>query len=281
MKVSAIIVTYNPDTKRLDENVKAVLPQVEQLFIVDNGSQNNFEICESYASIENIDIIRLRKNKGIAYALNRGCEAAEKFSDWVITLDQDSVVPDNLVKEYAKFVKLPNIGIIAPRTKYKNGFIENDFHNSEHYVEIEKCISSANMVKLSSWKAVGGFDEKMFIDYVDFDFCASLREHGYKILLCENVVLDHELGKAQQVKKFPFSKSMVNIYNHSPKRTYYYTRNALYYIRKHKKSHVINVFVENKILIRWLGIKLIYERNRWQCMKSIIKGFVDGLKMEV
>ena len=188
MKVAAIIITYNPDIKRLDENIKAVLPQIEQLFIVDNGSKNSCEIYEKYAFLENINIIKLKRNKGIAYALNRGCEAAEKFSEWVITLDQDSVVPNNLVEEYEKFINFPNIGIIAPRIKYKNGFIENDFYNSKHYIEVEKCISSANMVKLSSWKAVGGFDEKMFIDYVDFDFCASLREHGYKIILCENLI---------------------------------------------------------------------------------------------
>ena len=37
---AAGIVTYNPNMKRLIENVNAILPQVEQVILVDNGSAN-------------------------------------------------------------------------------------------------------------------------------------------------------------------------------------------------------------------------------------------------
>lgn len=39
--VLGAIVTYNPDKARLQENINAVLPQIDHLFIVDNGSDNS------------------------------------------------------------------------------------------------------------------------------------------------------------------------------------------------------------------------------------------------
>ena len=40
MKFLAIIVTYNPDVERLEENIKAIATQVDKVVIVDNGSDD-------------------------------------------------------------------------------------------------------------------------------------------------------------------------------------------------------------------------------------------------
>lgn len=42
--VCAGIITYHPDIVRLRENVNAVIDQVQEIFIVDNGSENLKEI---------------------------------------------------------------------------------------------------------------------------------------------------------------------------------------------------------------------------------------------
>ena len=43
--IGAGIVTFNPDIGRLKENIDAILPQVSELVIVDNGSANVDEVC--------------------------------------------------------------------------------------------------------------------------------------------------------------------------------------------------------------------------------------------
>lgn len=39
MKYLAGIVTFNPNIERLDQNIRAIYPQVSHIYIVDNGSK--------------------------------------------------------------------------------------------------------------------------------------------------------------------------------------------------------------------------------------------------
>lgn len=55
---------------------------------------------------------------------------------------------------------------------------------------IDFCITSASCTNLAVWKEVGGFDERLFIDLVDNEFCKRLIVSGYKILRLNNLVLD-------------------------------------------------------------------------------------------
>ena len=47
VNIAGGIILYNPDLKRLKENITAVINQVELLFIVDNGSKN-INLIENY-----------------------------------------------------------------------------------------------------------------------------------------------------------------------------------------------------------------------------------------
>ncbi|WP_244505189.1 glycosyltransferase, partial [Escherichia coli] len=67
-KVLAIIVTYNPEIIRLTECINSLAPQVERIILVDNGS-NNSDLIKNI-SINNLEIILLSENKGIAFAQN-------------------------------------------------------------------------------------------------------------------------------------------------------------------------------------------------------------------
>ena len=48
MKVAAGIVLFNPDLKRLEENVCAVKSQVDEIIFFDNGSKNIKEIRKNF-----------------------------------------------------------------------------------------------------------------------------------------------------------------------------------------------------------------------------------------
>ena len=51
-----------------------------------------------------------------------------------------------------------------------------------------------------SWRAaaeaVGGFDESLFIDGVDFEFGLRLNRHGYRVLILRQATLEHRPGEA-------------------------------------------------------------------------------------
>lgn len=114
--ICAGIVTYNPDEVRLRENIEAVLPQVEKIYIVDNASANRDGIKSLLRALPDarIDLISNAENTGIAHALNQllAASAAGGY-DWLLTLDQDSVVMDGLVAEYCGHLAEPRVGMLC------------------------------------------------------------------------------------------------------------------------------------------------------------------------
>lgn len=181
MKIIASIITYNPAIDRLQDNINALLHQVNEVIIVDNHSTNLSKII-SVVTQYKLFRISNSSNEGIAKALNQAAEyALKKGYKWIITLDQDSVAPENLVFTYSKFADYNDIGIVCCKIVDRNfGELQEQKLKTKGYEEVPMCITSASMMNLNAWKQVGGFDEKMFIDSVDFDICLSMREHGYK-----------------------------------------------------------------------------------------------------
>ena len=125
METLAGITLYEPDVHRLLENIDAVLPQVDKLICVDNGSKNIAEIKDRiHWKYPEVEIIENGENLGIARALNQMFEYAEAHVyDWVLTLDQDSVCPENLMEEYKKLgyeVKMTVKGCVLVEIGGKN-----------------------------------------------------------------------------------------------------------------------------------------------------------------
>ncbi|WP_407384945.1 glycosyltransferase family 2 protein [Holdemanella porci] len=272
MDISAGIVLFNPDIKRLKENIDAVIIQCTHLYLVDNGSGNVDEVkgLLNQYNQSKIFILWNRENQGIAKALNQLTSAAQKEGfDWILTLDQDSVVPSNIVGEFEKYINNSSVGILCPIICDRNK--DEEIKINEDCTEIDECITSGSLLNIKAWSEIGGFDERMFIDGVDFDICYRLRQRGYKIYCIHSVVLLHELGHIEY-HRFLFWKVLVK--NHSVFRKYYIARNIIY-VAKKRKSVLLAI---KGILqeVKLLGIVLLYETDKKSKSISIIKGIRDG-----
>lgn len=281
------VVTYNPDFDLLVENITAVKGQVKHLYIADNGSENIEKIKDYINNQENITLIELGENKGIACALNILCQTAyENEYSFLLTLDQDSVVYDNLIEKMLPFANDKETAIIAPSVNDDN---ENDIVRSSALPEvedIERANTSGCLTSLYVWKEIGGFDERMFIDCVDFDYCTTALKKGYRVIRVNNALIHHRLGEAKEVKFFTafgrfFNKNKLKrplyTYNHSPLRTYYYARNIRYYIFKHKDY--INLKQERRTYIKWFVLKVFFEKQKLKKLFAIIKGTIHSRKL--
>jgi len=268
--IIACIVTYNPDITRLKENINSILPQVGKVIIFDNGSDNVQDVITEFEHL--CTITRSVDNIGIASALNELCHHCEKIGcEWVLTLDQDSVCPGNLMVEYSKLLSQPNVGMLSPRINDRNVGIL-DWNSDAQYDEIDACITSASLINLEAWRNVGGFWDDLFIDMVDFDMCWSLREKGYKILRVNTVSLLHEIGHSTSAV---FRGSKVAILNHNPKRYYYIFRNTIAVGRRH---HRLGQCLRWNVKRLWLVLR--YEKNRGKKLWSIVRGTYDGVIMD-
>lgn len=278
IKVAAGIVLYNPDLSRLKDNIDNIKAQVDVLILVDNGSMN-FEVVKfEYEDDDNIIILRNEKNLGIAAALNqivRFCDF-RKY-EWVLTLDQDSVVPYNLIENYLKYISYDGVAILTPKIVDRNDPKSYKLNSDEpNYEFVDKCITSASLINIKICIELGCFDEIMFIDLVDFEYCVRVRKRKYKILRLNKIFLNHQLGDLRVVS---FFWKKIYITNHSCNRLFYYSRNSIYYLNKHSdylKMKTISYNIFKKVVK-----VLFFEKEKGKKLKSVCNGIIEGKKMEI
>ncbi|MFK8249058.1 glycosyltransferase [Leuconostoc mesenteroides] len=271
-KVVAGIVTYNPNLEQLKQVVEAIENQVGEIVIVDNASNNLANIKKNF---QNLTIISLSTNLGIAAALNKINQfAINHEADWVITLDQDSVVNANIVCTYFEYLrKIPNyqqkVGAINSQYEVKDVYVKKN----DQVVEDLDVITSGLLANVSAIKNGINYDETMFIDLVDFDFNHLLNSYGYMVLRAPFVGYQHELGN--NVKRVRFFNKQVSVIDYSQFRIFYQWRNLFYFYRK---WHTTKYFVSfSKQTIK----RLIYDDNRLGQMGAILKGIWAGSRVSI
>ena len=272
MKIATGIVTFNPEINRLKMNIEAIAEQTDLTVIIDNGS-NNLADIKKLADDSRVQLISNRENLGIAKALNQLFEYAQENNfQLVLSLDQDSICPSDLIEKFSRFTDV-SVGIICPITNYENIgnkslILRNDFR------EVDWCITSASLTKVKIWEQVGGFDESLFIDLVDYDFSIRVRREGYKIIQDQNVAIQHELGNLEE-KILGQKKILVG--NHNPIRHYYYVRNTVYLRRKR-----ILGFLNSIIRIAKLyGRTILFESEKMTKVRYMNKGIIKGARMKI
>lgn len=292
---AAGIVLFNPDFSRLRNNIENLTKQIKTIIFYNNGAEireiGNWNLDRDI----NVIIIGDGTNRGIARALNGIMEKANEFGfEWVLTLDQDSIVPSNLISSFKKVMVLDDVAIICPqnidfRRKYMGIVTEPESET------VQMCDTSGSCTRLSAWKEIGKFDDWLFIDLVDNDFCKRINLKGYRIVRINSVIMDHQYGDLEfrgafaekffiklgkmlhstNIQKLSFKRKV------NPIRVYYENRNVLYLNKKYAKYGGIGyanhhcrsyaVFLVTFSAYSWL----VSDKKR-ETFRAIIKGIKDG-----
>jgi len=276
-KICGVIVTFNPDNSLLT-GVNAALKACSELIVVDNGSINEI-VLSQIAQVEKIHIIKNQINLGIATALNQGVSwALENGFDWILTLDQDTIINDDMVPAmlaaYQIAADKENIAILAPvhydkKTGYQSKYLQR---LRGPYNSTDIVMTSGNLIPRNTFLKVGFYDDDLFIEYVDHDFCLRIRKAKLKILLVPNAKMAHELG---DVKQHRFGPLFFFSHNYAPSRRYYRARNRLVLYRRHfGLSWILH---DQEFAIKDLFKIFLVERNRWKKVVATIMGTIDGI----
>ncbi|CEK35543.1 family 2 glycosyl transferase,rhamnosyltransferase,Glycosyl transferase family 2 [[Clostridium] sordellii] len=276
-KIIASIITYNPDIDRLEKNINAIITQVDCVIIVDNGSTNIKDICNIKNKLKsNVELISNKKNIGIAAALNQALKYANiNDFDWILTLDQDSICADNMIKEMKKSYERENnrkIALIAPNILDEN-IKECSIKTKQGIEYANAVITSGSLTKTEVAMSISGFVEKLFIDQVDFDFCLRIKDEGFEIIRVNSAIIYHQLGEISEHK---FLGKTITTTNHNPIRRYYYYRNLIYMYQNHKENHKEWIDFEVKHAIKNIPRIILFEKNKFKQIKFITKGILDG-----
>lgn len=274
MKLAAIVIVYKPNVKCLIFNLEELIKNVDTVVLYQNSLLDDELLLFSQFKKE-IVIIGDGKNVGIGKALNSGIGFLKK-SDFthVLTLDQDSYF-----KEYhlSRFIDLVNnfeennVGVFAPNFNNRGKLL---FENTRIPFEYSDAITSGSIFPLNVFDLAGGFNNDLFIDTVDQEFCYRIKnDFGLKTIVFPSIELIHELGYPLKI-----IFGLTTTLNYSSFRTYYLVRNHIIlwkkYPKLYKKEYKINL-IRNYILLRFIKV-LLGEKDKINKIKSICKGVSDG-----
>lgn len=279
-KVCCVVVTFNIGND-FYKCFNSVINQVDKVFIVDNGSnQETINVLNDLEKNSKVEIMYNNNNLGIAAALNKGIDYAIKNDySWVLTMDNDSEATPNMVEVmlawYNQYFDNESVIIIFPDYIEKIS-IENpkacisqfgDYKCKEIYFDN----TSGNLVKVDVFKEIGKFKEELFIDSVDHDFCLRVKRNGGKMVKVLNAKLLHSLGNTKVIN---FLGKKINCSNHSPLRRYYITRNRCL-MRKIYRDEREYIDYDRKTFINENIKILLFEKDKINKIRMSLKGYID------
>lgn len=282
----AIIVLYNPDIQQLIKAISTLSHQVDAVCLVDNSSIDSGNYLKK---LDKVVYFPLLNNTGIAHAQNVGLKyLIDNNFDYVIFSDQDSLACENIVDSLlATYQSLMhggyNVGGVAPlaynsetgkpylRPKLDIEKIAIEVGNQTHnVVRLNNIMSSLSLYQLNLIEEVGGFDESLFIDIVESEWCwRATHQTGSLFFVDQNIRIDHMLGVNKKTPMGTISQS-------SAFRIYFQFRNFLWCS---KLPYVPKIWVKyqgKKFLLKAFYYPLFCS-PRLKYLWAIIKGIKDGM----
>ncbi len=288
LKTCCIVCTYQPNLSDFKKNLIQFKKNYDFIIIVNNDKLFNVLKFKS----KQVFIIDNNENEGLSIALNKGIKLAKSLNYSVAALfDQDSFIPDNFNKKMLKNIELfikkePHVNVAL----YGSQFIEKKTNSKAQPIKISNLriistnisqdnfydfssliITSGSYIPLDRFDELDYFDENLFIDYIDIEWCLRAHSYGYHSVLFNNINFRHNLGD----RYIHFHGR--NIFLNSPLRIYYEVRNSLYLF---SLKHIsLNFFITNhvKVILKFC-IAMILDKNRsLNSVKYFCLGYFHGL----
>lgn len=275
--ISIIVVFYNPS--------KIQIKCIERLsdiyfgVIVDNSPK---PIINS-DRFGKFDYIYNNANLGIAKAQNIGLQRvlSHKNVSFIVFLDQDSVVPDNyprdIVNEYLRvYSQKRNLAALGPMLT--DGISDIAYASKIHKIRYlapdlifkRNIISSGCCISRVVLEDVGMFEENLFIDLVDSEWCWRAGAKGYVCCISTKISIVHSIGK-KRIRIGPIN-DIVSV----PFRYFYQYRNYIWMLRRKYVPKKWKFFVGVKYMFRLIYVPLLTE-NGFESCKFMLKGIFYGL----
>jgi rhamnosyltransferase len=233
--VCGVVVTFRPRSEDL-ENLAKLRPQVQGLVVVDNGSSEEKRKLLRIASSEwDFTLIENGDNLGIATALNIGVKWAQSEGyTWVALFDQDSTVPpafiDTMLRAYDTNCRRDRVALLVPRyVDSRLGIPLPATYAGNGSLQV--AMTSGSLMPISLFCQEGWFEECLFIDGVDYEYCLRLRSNGYSVEECTEAVLLHAPANFTECRLSGFR--LFSTSNYSAGRRYYRDRNKMWMMKKY------------------------------------------------
>ncbi|KIM09182.1 MAG: hypothetical protein KU28_00630 [Sulfurovum sp. PC08-66] len=206
-KILVCIVIYKKNVFDIDILFLKEYENIISLFVYDNSP-----IAQSAPEVPNLFYEHDSLNSGVSRAYNQAYKKAKELGvDALLLLDQDSKFSTTMLEKYfLLYEKYGKDYIYAPivcdenKTKvyspaYLNHFVGkaqrfNEFGYKELYsLDGKSVINSGLMIPMAAFQKIGGYNEKLKLDFSDVYFIEKYKEINENIVLVD-LYLEHTLS---------------------------------------------------------------------------------------
>lgn len=275
-KAALLIILYNPK-----ESDFAHLQKLASLYdgvVVDNSSQP----LPQY-SIGRFKYHCFGQNRGIAFAHNYGLRIImqDPTITHVVILDQDSRVPTQYIPQIISYFQSINheVGYLAALgptiiQKYTQEVYQSaifrDQYLTPQFIKRNEIIASGACISIEAFRNVGLEDERLFIDFVDSEWCFRAWNKGWKCGITPCLQLKHMVGRGE----LHIGSHIISL--SAPFRYYYQYRNLLLLWRRKYVPIRFKINWTIKFILRFLYFPLFVNKG-WQCWKFMYRGIWHGI----
>jgi rhamnosyltransferase len=294
-RVCAITISYNPDLEMLHGQLRSLSGQC-RVVVVDNGSAGDMEqslgdLCAEHAA----GFLALHDNYGIARAQNAGVAfVRERYPDceYLLFLDHDSVPDagfvDALLARHRSLDKDGKTGAVGPAIFEPRAGSCYGFHvirglrylrilpadMLQDTIECATINSSGTLCTVAMFAAVGGYDEQLFIDHVETEWCFRARQAGFRHYGVRSVMLPHHMG--DDVMTFRLFGKTVTMPYRNPLRHRYLVRNSVLLLKRPYIPRVWKFYCVAKLVVTLVLFGFFSDESKAQ-RHSILQGLRDGI----
>ncbi|NML34425.1 glycosyltransferase family 2 protein [Paraburkholderia antibiotica] len=285
--LAALVVLFHPSDTQLARAVQ-MRASCDRLLVVDNSPQPDpraAQVCGDAG----IALLHHGNRHGIAGAFNSGLlRLYGDGADAVALFDQDSTAPagyfDTMREQCALLEHRPFL--MGPRI-----FDENDQRFLPELMTSglavkrlslnaddppQRCaflISSGCVISRDAFAQLGRFDEALFIDHVDTEYCLRALLRNVPVYVVPSLVLLHRIGSRRRHR---FGGFELTTMNHPGFRRYYSARNAMQLALQYG-PRVPVAFVPNLLTLWQIAQIVLAEQDKLAKLQAIALGVIDGL----
>jgi rhamnosyltransferase len=288
--VGAVVVTYFPDAE-FDARLAAIARQTSPVIVVDNSADAAVRHrLEKLSAALGATFLANPDNLGLGAALNRAFRELAA-TEWIVAFDQDSTpAPGCIAALFDRATSWPPVpavvganwtdaarpGFPARHLRphpwcsgwFRREIAQDDIHS------VTCVITSGSLFHRPTWNELGGFDESLFLDLVDTDYCLRAGRSGRLIAVAAGARLDHHRGAKRAVA---FAGRTFWPAFAPPVRLRYLFRNRLLLFRRHALEFPHWVAFELVYAAKIAAEILFLEDNKTAKLAACLRGTWDGL----
>ena len=201
-------------------------------------------------------------------------------AEYLLLLDQDSVLGSNFISAMSKVYSQYSVGILGPSfydphtnefywgTNYIGPFIKRT--QIQEITDVTYVIASGSFFSSEVYKNVGKMEEELFVDYIDVEWALRAKKAGYRVAMTNQASMAHTIGDS----RLNLLGRKISI--HSPMRRYFLVRNSFFMIRK---SYIPIGYKIREVFLNLVRamISLVVNKDKKKTFAMILYGVIDGV----